>query len=333
MLTVLTLNHRHTPLANRARYHLTDAGQMRLYRLVRRTCHGQLVYLATCNRVEISTWIQSESRGQALSLIRSVGQWFFPELGSDYLNQATTLFGEAAASHLMRVAAGLESQVTGDIQVLGQVRTAYQAAVRAKTVGAELNRLFQTALHAAKRVHREGGIQLATVGQVAAEELLRRVGPGRFAVVGAGETGTAAAETLVRAGARVTIVNRTRDRALRLAGRLNTEVGEFESRHAVVAGSDGAIVATGATSHVLKAWELAPHRAGSSRPVEIVDLSVPSGCDPEIGGVPGVRLTTLDDFPAQSSDSVSLAKDIIAEEVARYREWLARRSREQARVA
>jgi glutamyl-tRNA reductase len=229
------------------------------------------------------------------------------------------------------------------VQVLGQVRSAYLHAARAGSIGPELHRLFQTTLRAGKRIHHETdlGAARATVGRVAGEVLWQRLahqsGPPRIAVVGAGQTGTAAAAELTRLGAQVVILNRSLERSEVLATRLGARAAPFEARHAELAAADGAIIATGSAEPIINTSQLGGERSTQQRqdrPLPILDLSVPGNTEPGVARLPGVRLMTLDDFPERNlGRPVSAANLIVSEEVARFHQWLRSRRARWAEVA
>lgn len=336
MLTVLSLSHRHSTLAERARFGLGEEDQTRLYRVIRSSCGGQVLFLSTCNRVEMVIWGSTARQEQATAMARPIGQRLFPGLAQAFLHRAIVLYHQSAATHVMRVAGGLESQAVGDVQVLGQVRTAYLRASRAGSIGPELHRLFQTTLQTGKRIHRETdfGVAAASVGRVAAGELLNRLttspSPGyRIAVIGAGQTGTAAAAELVRRGARVVILNRSPERSASLAARLGAATARFEARHAELAVADGAIIATGSTESIISTTILREERARCQRqdlPLQVFDLSVPGNTEPALALLPGVRRMTIEDLPRTESDAAEAAANVIvAEGVARFHQWLSTR--------
>ncbi len=338
MLILFSLNHRHSTVVERAGFALGPEEQDRLYRMVRSSCGGQLVYLSTCNRVEVVTWIPATYPAEAVSLVREIGKRVMPAKATRFLRKSVTLVDDQAVTHVMRVAGGLESLAAGDVQVLGQVREAYRRAHQAGTVSSELHRLFQTALGAGRRIHRETGLGVlgTTVGKLAAEELLTRVGARRFLVIGAGRSGAAAAGHLRSAGAEVVILNRTLGRAQRLAHRLGAQIGEFENRHAALARADGAVIATGSPEVIISSSELARERIRQARQgsdLLVLDLSVPLNCEPTIADLPGIDLRTLDQLPPTRANEELAATRIVNEEAAKFRRWISLRGRAWAEVA
>jgi glutamyl-tRNA reductase len=354
MLTVLSLDHRRSTVHEREPFALTTAEQARLSRMVGRVCGGQVAFLITCNRAELITWIDRGAAPGVADGVLAIGRRLAPGLAERFLAQASRYDGEAAARHLLWVAAGLESQIEGDVQVLGQVRRAYAGAAESGSVGAELHRLFQTALRAGKRVHHETvfGKRRASLGTAAAAEVARRLGlasrrlpemTGREVVLlGAGKAAEGAALALATLGARVVIVNRDPERAWALARVAGAGVASFDERHGAVAHADAAIVATGAAEPLLHAATLQACRAGAKhadRPLLLIDLAVPRNVEPAVGGLPGVSLVGLEDLCSEHGVDLTTrasrraAEQIIEAELQLLRGWLQTRAFRLAGVA
>jgi glutamyl-tRNA reductase len=334
MLMLLSLDHRRSSVAEREPFAIPAAERSRLGRLIRRACGGQVAFLVTCNRVEVVAWVSAPSPSVALTRLEAIARLVSPSLATRFLRRANVYSGEAAALHLLRVAAGLESQVPGDVQVLGQVRMAYTLAAECGSVGAELHRLFQTTLRAGKRVHAETdfGVRQSSVGEAAASSIARML-PAivpRVAVIGAGPTAASAVRALVARGMHVTILNRTAETAITLAQKFGADLAQYHRRHAVIAAGDAAVVATGALEHTVTAEALRAARlhAGQIAPLLIVDLAVPHNVEPSVARLSGIELLGLEDVTGQamvsgiSEGSLAAAKGILAEELQSFLRWL-----------
>lgn len=341
MLISVALDFRHAPLKTRERFHLSDARVAALFGAPRTSLVRELALLSTCNRLELYAWSgaqdSSEATAAASDLVR---RW----AGDDYQHAdaldslAVRRTADSAAEHLMRVASGLESQVLGDAQILGQVRRAYRDAVRAGAVGPGLHRLFSSALHAAKRVQHETGLVGGrhSVGTEAAALAARRHGPlakRRCVVIGCGKTGERAARQLVKLGAAdLILVNRSPERAEALARDLWGRAVPFDRLHRELARADIAIVATSAETPPVRAASLRFCRemAGTGdRPLVLIDLSLPRSVEPEAGGLPGVTLLDLDALhpplahaEALRQAAVPQAEAIVAVELEAYLAWV-----------
>jgi glutamyl-tRNA reductase len=242
-------------------------------------------------------------------------------------------YEDAAVLHLFSVAAGLDSMVVGESQILGQLRTAYTAAAELDAVNRELHELCQHALRVGKRVHSETGIDRAgaSVVSVGLHEAARVLGPlaGRRAlVVGAGSMGALSAATLVRAGiAELAVANRSPQRAQRLVGSLRGQVAvaravTLDDLAEELVRADVVVGCTGAVGAVLPAEVVEaalPGRGG--RPLVLLDLALPRDFDGAAGALTGVHyldLTALAEPAVRlgAHSDVEQARTIVGQEVA-----------------
>ncbi len=341
MLISVSLDFRHAPLRTRERFHLSDARVAGLFNTPREDRVKELALVSTCNRLELYAWTDAtEAADLAAASDELVRRW----AGDDHhhLRELEELVlrrsGEEAASHLIRVASGLESQILGDVQILGQVRRAYQQAVEAGAVGTGLHRLFSVALHAAKRVQHETGLAGGrhSVGAEAAALAARRQGPlmkRRCVIIGCGKTGERAARQLVKLGAAdIVLMNRSPDRAEALAKDLWGRAAPFDRLHRELARADVAIIATSADRPPVRAASLRFCResAGTQdRPLVLIDLSVPRNVEPEVAGLPGVELLDMDALHPPLAQAEALrraavpqAEAIVTEELAAFMVWV-----------
>jgi glutamyl-tRNA reductase len=260
------------------------------------------VLLSTCNRTEV--YAVAEKFHGAYHDIRSFlcEQSFLPpEQVSDHLY---VHYDADAAQHLFTVAAGLDSAVLGENEILGQVRAAWDAAQREGAAGAALNLLFRHALEVGKRVRTETGISrhIASVSQAAVAMATERIGPlagRRVLVLGAGEMGESMVRVLSDAGvSELCIANRTWQTAVELA----RQVGGRAVRLADLAGAlreaDVLLTSTGATSIMIEHAELASVAAERDTKLLVVDVAVPRDVDPAAGDLPNITLLDMDDLRA-----------------------------------
>jgi len=291
----------------------------------------EAVVLATCNRVEVYAEVSKfHAGGQEISelLSRASG------LSLDELSPHLYLhYEDSAVAHLFAVAAGLDSMVVGESQILGQLRAAHRLARAEGTVGRGIGELVQQALRVGKRVHAETGIDRAGASVVAAalEEATFTVGSLvglRAVVIGAGSMGALASALLRRGGvAELVIANRTMPRAERLADTYDGRAVRLPDVPAEVAVADLVLSSTGSTGLVLRAPAVAAAMAHrTQRPLAIVDLALPHDVDPAVRRVPGVRLVDLATLgealrDASAGRDIAAARDIVAEEVAAFLGW------------
>jgi glutamyl-tRNA reductase len=288
---------------------------------------SEVMLLSTCNRVEVYADVARFHPAVAhISgvLARSSGL-DLTELGDNlYVH-----FDEAAAEHLLRVSAGLDSMVVGESQILGQLRSAYATGTEASTVGKVLHDASQTALRVGKRVHSETGIDRAgaSVVSVALDQAARLLDGGlagkKFVIVGAGSMGALAGSTLQKlsGGGDVdaVVLNRSLDRAERLAGILGGRAGRLEELADAIAGADVLISSTGATGLVVEVEDV---RARHGRPLVVLDLALPRDVDQAVSLLPDVHyvdLEVLRESGAMVSDAEIAAADlIVAAELSDY---------------
>ena len=211
----------------------------------------------------------------------------------------TVHYEDQAVAHLFTVAAGLDSMVVGETQVLGQLRAAYALAREQGTVGRALHPVAQRALRVGKRVHTETGIDRAgaSLVSVALDRAEERIGglAGRpVLVVGAGSMGALAATTLARRGAAVVVSSRTEAHAARLAESVGGRAAAARRPAAELAAADLLVTCTGATGLVVRTDVVAAAMAGrAGRPLAVVDLALPRDVDPGVAALPGVHVVDL----------------------------------------
>jgi glutamyl-tRNA reductase len=264
------------------------------------------VLLSTCNRVEFYAAGEPEAAPPEAAEIVA----FLAECrGLDVRLLEPVLCrerDEGVVRHLFSVAAGLDSMVLGEPQILAQVKQAWALAQESHTAGPLTGGMFQGALRAAKRVATETalGRQRISIPSVAvadfASGVFERFDDKRVLLVGAGKMATETLRYLREAGTRdVTIVNRTAGRAVELAARLGARPGRFDELAAELVAADLVVSTTGATEPVVTPELFAGvERRREGRPLVILDLAVPRDVDPRIGERPGVWLYSVDDLAA-----------------------------------
>ena len=332
-MIVVGLNHRTVPLELLERMTVpAERLPKALHDLVSREHITEAVVLSTCNRTEI--YATAERYHGAMGDVRnSLSEMTHtaPEVFADHLY---AYHDAAAVAHLFSVSAGLDSAVIGESEILGQVRESWEAATAEGAAGPGLHMLFRHALEVGKRARTETGIgrSMTSVSSAAVALAAERLGSldgKRVLVLGAGEMGEGMAVALASGGvAEVMVANRTPERAQSLAERVGGRaVPLFELPDALV-GVDVLLTSTGATSVMVEHGEVeqvVAARAG--RELLIIDVAVPRDVDPAAADLPGVTLLDMDDLRAfadaglaERRREATRARDIVDEEVARYRE-------------
>jgi glutamyl-tRNA reductase len=331
-LLVVGLNHRTAPvrLLERASVSAEELPQA-LRTLLAGQHVGEAVILSTCNRVEVYTAVSAFH-----GALNEIGQWLSERTAVHLAPLAEHLYihyADEAVRHLFNVAAGLDSMVVGEAQILGQLRDAYGAAQEHDGPARLLHELMQQALRVGKRVHTDTVIDQAGQSVVSAALRLGEAAVGSVTgrpalVVGAGSMGSLAAATLRRAGAgEITVANRTLENAARIAGTVGgTGVGT-DRLPEVLAAADFVVTATGSTEAVLTRDAVAAaQRARGERPLLILDLAVPRDTERLVDEVPGVTVFDIEKLGAALADApdttgVQAARGIVAEEVEAFLSW------------
>ncbi|MBI4375431.1 MAG: glutamyl-tRNA reductase [Elusimicrobia bacterium] len=265
--------------------------------------------LSTCSRFEIYAALEEGGKASLFSWLerrsgQAIGRLLYAHKGLD------------ALSHLFRVAAGLDSWVVGETEILGQVKDAYQRARDQGTAGRWLHRAFQKALYAGKKIRSETGIVggIASIGG-AASLLARRIfseTTGQTVLVfGAGAMAESTARHLRSKGAtRLLVSNRSLERARALAERLVGEAMGLESGLERLAEADVAVVSTAAPDYLIGPSQVREAvRARGGRPLFLIDLSVPRNIDPASRNLAGVYLYDIDDLKRIVDESLALRRE------------------------
>jgi glutamyl-tRNA reductase len=329
-IVVIGVNHRTGPLALLERVAVSvESLPKAIASLTSRANIREVVILSTCNRTEV--YAVAERFHGAYADIRD----FFCELGGlapDELHpHLYSQHDEGAVAHLFDVAAGLDSAVLGETEILGQVRDAWQSAQAEGGAKSTLNLLFRHAVETGKRARTETGISRSTasVSHAAVDMAGERLGSlagRRILVVGAGAMGEGVAMSLVDAGAtHITVTNRTEARAAELAARVGGEIVPFVSLASALAGVDVLVTSTGAGSVIVDHDMVEAARDGSEAPLLIVDIAVPRDVAATVATVPGVTLLDLDDLRDWAAKGIEKraveaesVRVIVAEEVERF---------------
>ncbi|MGB3737194.1 MAG: glutamyl-tRNA reductase [Ilumatobacter sp.] len=329
-LLVVGVNHRSGPLPLLERLTIapTDLAK-RVSGLAMRDNIREAVVLSTCNRTEV--YVVAERFHGAYSDIRD----FLCELGElDADELSPHLFSEhesAAVHHLFEVAAGLDSAVIGEGEILGQIRNAWEVARDESAARAGLNLLMRSAVETGKRARTETAIGrgTASVSHAAVEMLAEVVGDlegKQVTVIGAGSMGEGVAVALHKAGgADICVVNRSPERGAALAERVGATAVGFDRLDAALAAADVVVASTGSGEPVITTELLARARSTSDRPLHIIDIAVPRDVEPAVADLDGVEVLDLDDLRdwadrgrAKRAKEADLVRSIVTEEVENF---------------
>ena len=324
---ILGINHKTAPVALREKVAFSEERLLAALRTLRQQAGvAEAVILSTCNRTEVY-WAGSAS-GAELS------RWLERHHGHD-LDLASSLYvhqEQRAVEHAFTVASGLDSMVLGEAQILGQLKDAYRVAQEAGSTGPALNKLFQAAFSAAKRVRSqtrigENAVSIASAIVSLARRVYSDLSAHTALMVGAGEMNALAARHFMSAGVkRMVIANRTLARAQSLAAELKADAAGLDDLDRELAQADIVISCTASLVPLItkSAVEVAI-RARRRRPIFMVDLAVPRDIEPAVADLEDVYLFSIDDLQQlidenrqQREVAAGGARLLIDEEVARF---------------
>jgi glutamyl-tRNA reductase len=340
-LVVVGLNHRTAAVDLLERMTVSPSGLPKaLHALASREHLAELVLLSTCNRTEVYARTTRFHDG-----VDDVRHFLAEQSGLDpdaLTEQLYTYHDDSAVAHLFGVAAGLDSMIIGEGEILGQVREAWRAAEDEGTTGTLLSRTFRHAVEVGKRARTETGISRHAVSissaavTVAGERLGSLVGR-RVLLLGAGEVGEGMALALSGAGVEeIVVANRSRTRGRELAQRVGGSAIALDEVADALVTCDVLLSSTGAPGTLLERGDMEEvMRRRDGRAILVVDIAVPRDVDPGVGQVFGVDLLDIDDLKAVGEQSlrarkaeVGTVRAIITDELDRYR--LERSAREVA---
>ncbi|MCW2866032.1 MAG: glutamyl-tRNA reductase [Marmoricola sp.] len=327
---VVGISHKTAPVPVLERVALDGEGVTKLIRQVTDVEHvTEATVVSTCNRTEVYADVD-RFHGSVEAISRMLGERL-GDAPEDVLEHLYVHYDDGAVSHLFHVAAGLDSMVLGEAQILGQTREALRVGQEQGTVGPALNVLFQQALRVGKRSHAETDIDRVAPSLVSAalDRAAAHVGPlaGKHVlVVGAGSMASLTVATAHRAGAAsITVANRTPERAQRLADQYGAQAIALEDLAHHAGPVDVLVSCTGAAATLIGPEQIAERRAANPHPapLAVVDLALPRDVDPAVADLDGVRLVALDTLAAELEDApggadVEGVRTIVSQELAAF---------------
>jgi glutamyl-tRNA reductase len=336
-ILVVGLNHKTTPIEWRERLHFpTDTLEEPLEKLAQYTEGGERVILSTCNRVELYGHVQHLAHGSTrLQQFLSDYHGVAADALTPYLY---THHGEAALRHLFRVVSSLDSLVLGEAQIAAQVKEAFAIARRAKATGSVFSQVFERAFAAAKRVRSETSIgEHAVSVSYAAVELAKKIFQDLSAktvlILGAGEMSELTARHLISHGVHhLLVANRTLERAMDLASRLQGQGIALDQLPEYLPKADIIVSSTGASESIIhKADVQNALKLRKNRSMFFIDIAVPRDIDPAVNELDNVYLYDIDDLQHVVEENrktreraAGLAETIIAREVEDVLQWFER---------
>jgi glutamyl-tRNA reductase len=338
-LLLVGLSHKTAPIELRERVDFQARGVDRAVKaLAARGATREAVVLSTCNRAEVYAACDDLTRTRT-DVVSFMSDFHGVEPAEIALHLYDVADG-SVARHLFRVAAGLDSLVVGEPQILGQVKEAHTVANDVQAVGPVLNRLFHTSFGVGKRVRREtglgsGAVSVSYAAVALAKKIFGALHGRHVLVIGAGEMGKLTALHMKSQGAsHVTIISRTMAHAARTAEAIGGNAAPWDEMDGALAASDIVITATGAVSPMLTRARIeAVMRRRRDRPLFIVDIAMPRDVEAAAGEIEQVFVYNIDDLQAtvrenlaRRTSEVARAEAIVDEEVGRFDVWFRSRT-------
>jgi glutamyl-tRNA reductase len=334
-LLLLGLNHTTAPLEVRERLAFNaTARQNALEDFKRRFPDSEIVILSTCNRVELYAARPVHDHPTLSELVDFLADFhaFSPAELEPHLYRKTN---RDVVEHLFSVSSSLDSMVLGETQILGQVREAYEAAMRLQLTGASLNPLFQRAIGVGKQIMHEtplaeGRVSVASVAVDYARQIFERFDDKTVLCIGGGKMAALVLQTFVALSpGSLLICNRSSDRALSLAARFNGRAASFEQLADHLVAADIVVTSTGATQPIITRAQFETIlKRRRYRPIFIIDIAFPRDVEPGVGELDHVYLYNLDDLQgvvvqtrSQRQDASAAARQIVMKQVEEYSLW------------
>ena len=326
------LSHKTAPIELRERFAIPREEIPRALAGLRRDFSlKEVVLLSTCNRVEV--YAVSPHANPSDGMLDE----FFSELcrTPEIKTALYRMKGFDAVRHAFSVAGGLDSMVVGESEILGQVRTAYEAASAAGTTGKLTNVLFQRALFIGKKVRTETGISkgatsVASIGVGLAQRIFGSLADRRILILGAGKVAeTTTRHLLSQEAGSIVVMNRTRAKAVELARLFHGEVAPLESLSEELERADIVICSTGSPQPMIHRDVVATAMARRrGRSLYFIDVAVPRDVEPGVHALDNVYVYDIDDLQslvadnlAQRSQEISQARSFVEEAAREFHRW------------
>ena len=301
-LGLLGISHKTAPVEVREKVALSDTEQKEALGHIINALHADgCLMLSTCNRTEI--YISADDHDEIVEKLKG---WLAALKNTDLYTDGELFYniqGSSAAEHFFKVIAGIDSQIVGEQQISGQVKDSYEVAHELQGTDAIINKLFNFAMQAKKKVHNEtfltdGTVSVSFAGVELARKIFNDLSKKSILVIGAGKTAELAAFHFQENGVKnIRVVNRTHQRAVELAEKLSGTASPIEDLQNVLIEADIVISATSSENYVVTAdimKQVAKQRR--HQPIFLIDLAIPRDIDPAINQIDGVFLYNLDDL-------------------------------------
>ncbi len=313
-LTVIGISHKTAPVEIREKFSFSPNEAIEANcGLKEKACLSENLVLSTCNRVEIYAVVRDDR--DCIESVKNFLGTFHNVNISDHGDKFYIYKGKDAVRHLFGVASGLDSMVVGEMEILGQLKKAYKDARSSLATGKVLNRLFEKAFNAAKKVRTEtfigrGAVSVSSVAVRLAEKILGDLRGKTAMIIGTGAVGEQLMMYLKKNGiGSILVSNRTLDKAKALAEKFSATAVAFESFSSRLVDAEIVIASTGAPHCIIRKDDivsLMPHR--KQRPIFIIDLAVPRDVEAEVNSIDNAYLYNIDDLQKIVNENIGLRR-------------------------
>jgi len=342
VIVVVGLSHKKAPIEIRERIAVDREGGAALLESLKAVPGlREVACISTCNRTELVAVAKGPSEAELDATARVLVQVLERIAGTQGTSEIARYLdlrkGPEAVRHLFRVASALDSLVVGEPQILGQVKDAFEAAQKAGTLGPFLQRVLSRTLHVAKRVRTEtaigaGQVSISSVAIDLARQIFGELADRTVVLLGAGEMAEAAAKLLVRLGAKLVVVNRSRERAELLASQMGGVPRNMSELSACLVEADVVITSTSARNFVVTTDMVrAAMKARRGKSLFFIDIAVPRDVEPAVHRLDNVYLYDIDDLSHIVAESMEgrlkeaeRAEAIVLEETQTFELWAER---------
>lgn len=332
-IVVVGLSHKKTPIHVRESVSFSQSQREQAYESLKKAHYiKEFVIISTCNRSEIIAVASDIEKG--IAQLKNFYIDFFDLEEKNIDSYFITLFSDDAVKHVFNVAAGLDSLVIGEDQILGQLRNAHEYSREKKSTGRVLNKLFLEAVTTAKKIKRETQISekslsISTIAVKFIEKKFENLKNKKVLVIGVGKMSRIAIENLIYKGVEeIFVTNRTKGHAIDLSKRYEkVGVVDFKDRYKMIPYVDIIISSTSAPHYVL-IKDIFKKSYDASKHLCVIDIALPRDVDPEIEQLEGVSLYELDELKSVADENfksrveaAKIASQIIIEECIKFENW------------
>ena len=298
------LSYKKADAETRGKFSLDNAAKTKVLQQAKQEGIESLIVTSTCNRTEIYGF--AEHPFQLIKLIceNSFGTVeAFQKVGFVYKNQE-------AVNHMFRVGTGLDSQILGDFEIISQLKTSFSESKSFGLINTYLDRLINAVIQASKKIKNETEISsgATSVSFASVQYIIRNVaeiGSKNILLFGTGKIGRNTCENLVKhtKNEHITLINRTKDKAEKLAGKLHLIVKDYSELHIELQKADVVVVATGAQNPTIDKAIL-----NLKKPLLILDLSIPKNVNENVKDLEGVTLIHMDHLSQMTDETLEKRK-------------------------